>query len=133
MYFYTIIILFSILYVPSCNRCLAIYWLSLLRLLNISYPPHETRFPTVEMKFNEFVLFFFFCEYDRLLLIISSVSSCDLHPGSTIRSTSCVKRYELKFYKSFYYVVDVVVRGTSMKFNLYGDDVCYLSQCVQKW
>lgn len=60
MYFYTIIILFSILYVPSCNRCLAIYWLSLLRLLNISYPPHETRFPTVEMKFNEFVLFFSF-------------------------------------------------------------------------
>lgn len=81
---------------------------------------------------NLFV-FFFFCEYDRPLLIISSVSSCDLYPGSTIRSTSCVKRYELKFYKSFYYIVDVVVRGTSMKFNLYGDDVCYLSQCIQKW
>lgn len=58
VYFYTIIILFSILYVLSCNWCLPIYWSSLLRLLNISYPPRETRFPTVEMKFNEFVSFF---------------------------------------------------------------------------
>ena len=49
-------------------------------------------------------------------------------------STNRSKRYEseLKFYKSFYYVLNVIVWETSMKFDLYGDDVCYLSQCVQK-
>lgn len=69
--------------------------------------------------YNDGIVIIVVVIYTRVSIsIIPRYFSCD-------RFSSLLRRYE-----RFYYVV--VHRGSSVKFDLYGDDTRYPSRCVQK-